>query len=130
METFYSVTCSGIPCGKVSVRQQGLYYHIHCRCKVEREDVYRLILTSGDRQENLGILIPEGEAFVLSRKIPVKQFTEGEWFFRIVPKEIFVSGSFVPISPDEPFAYISQLKDSFLIYQNGQPGIETEKMQE
>ena len=130
METFYGVTCSGIPCGKVSVRQQGLYYHVHCRCKVVREDIYRLILTSGDHQENLGILIPEGDSFVLSRKIPAKQFPEGEWLFRIVSKEISASGCFVPISPDEPFAYISRLKDSFLVYHNGQPGIEIGKMQE
>lgn len=130
METFYSVTCSGIPCGKVSVRQQGLYYHFHCRCKVDREDVYRLILTDSDQEKSLGVLIPDGESFVLTRKIPVKQFRKGEWFFRIIPKENAAVSSFVPISPEEPFAYINRLQESFLTYNNGQPGIEIEKMQE
>jgi hypothetical protein len=97
---------------------------------VEREDVYRLILSSGDQQENLGILIPEGESFVLTRSVPVKQFRKGEWFFRIVPKEHTVTGTFVPISPDEPFAYINRLQEAFLVHHNGQPGIEIEKMQE
>ena len=130
METFYSVTCGGIPCGKVSVRQQGLYYYFQCRCKVDREDLYRLILISGDQQENLGILIPDGESFTLTRKVPTKHFKPGDWSFRILSKETPVTGTFVPISPDEPFEYITRLKESFLVYHNGQPGIEIEKMQE
>ena len=130
MEKFYSVTCSGKSCGKVSVRKQGLYYHFHCRCTVDREDIYRLVLSCDDHRESLGILIPSEDAFCLRTKVPVKKLPEGEWSFCITSKQMEDNGLFIPISPEEPFAYISRLKESFLTSQNGQPGIQLEKMQE
>ena len=59
-----------------------------------------------------------------------KKLPEGEWSFCITSKQMEDIGQFVPISPEEPFAYISRLKESFLTSQNGQPGIQLEKMQE
>ena len=40
--------------------------------------------------------------------------------FELFPRNTDFSAAFVPIISEEPFAYISRLKDSFLVIQNGQ----------
>ena len=123
MESFYSVTRNGQACGKVSVKRQGLYCLFRCRCRIDDRDIYRLMLTCGDFQHSLGVLVPVEDSFELTARIPAKQLPEGDWSFRIRSRLSPPEETFVPISPEEPFAYISRLKDSFLTYQNGQPGI-------
>ena len=130
MENFYSVTRKGKACGKVSVKKQGLYYRFQCRCMIDDQDIYRLNLTCGDFQKNLGVLVPAGDSFELTARIPVKQLPEGDWIFLIQSRLSPPEETFVPISPEEPFAYISRLKDSFLTHQNGQPGITVENLEE
>jgi 5S rRNA maturation endonuclease (ribonuclease M5) len=66
----------------------------------------------------------------LTARFPVKQLKEGNWSFQIVPKDFVSTACFIPIRPEEPFSYISRLKESFLDCQNGEPGIRIEKMQE
>lgn len=83
----------------------------------------RLILTCGNVRENLGILIPEGECFHLETQIPGKRIGMGEMSFSLEPKQERVSGTFIPICPEEPFAYLSRLKEAFLENREGQIGI-------
>ena len=130
MNRQYSVSVSGKHAGKVVVQRQGLYYYFSCRCQLPDNGMYRLIVSCGTKRENLGILIPQGESFILDKRLPVKRIGNGELSFSLIPKKESVSGTFVPISPEEPFTYISRLKKSFLIYRNGQPGILIDKMQE
>lgn len=130
MERYYTVSGNGTQEGKVLVKQQGLYYFISCRCKLASDSMYRLRVTCGAVHENLGILVPKDGCFVLDTKIPVKRLGTGDMFFTLLPKQEQASGIFVPIHPEEPFAYISQLKKSFLQYKDGQPGIYIQKMQE
>ena len=79
---------------------------------------------------NLGILVPENGSFVLNTKVPLKKIGEGDMTFSLVSKQEQRQGSFVPIYPEEPFAYLSRLKASFLVYENGIPGIQIAKSQE
>ena len=130
MEQSYSVTICGQQAGKVIVQRQGLYYLFSCRCRLSGDMMYRLSVTCGAQQESLGILIPKDGNFMLETKVPVKRIGEGEMSFILIPKQVPLSGTFVPISPEEPFAYISRLKKSFLVYKNGQVGILIDKMQE
>lgn len=123
MERKYSVTVCGKQAGVVLVRRQGLYFHFNCRCNLSGDIIYRLVVVCGMVQENLGILVPDQDSFVLDTKLPVKRIGEGELSFMLIPKHEMLAGTFVPISPEEPFAYISRLKDSFLILKNGQAGI-------
>ena len=92
--------------------------------------MYRLVVTCGTNQENLGILVPGDGCFMLDTKLPIKRIGEGNLSFSLVPKQEAYGGTFVPICPEEPFAYISRLKHSFLVLRDGQPGICIEKMQE
>lgn len=130
MEGQFSVAAGGRQVGKVLVHRQGLYYHFLCRCCLDGDIMYRLLVTCGTVRENLGILVPTEGSFVLNRKLPVKRIGEGKLSFTLVPIKEEATGTFIPIKPEEPFAYISRLKTSFLIMQNGQPGICIEKLQE
>ena len=109
--------------GKVQVTRQGLYYHFVCRCRLTGDVICRLHVLCGGRQESLGVVIPVDSGFGLDIKVPVKRIGEGSMEFRLIPKHEAGSGHFVPISPEEPFAYISRLKKSFLEYNNGKVGI-------
>lgn len=107
------------PVGKVEVRREGLYYHFYCRCQVEIDTVCRVMAD----KENLGVLIPVGNGFGLETRIPAKRFGENVPEFRLVPNRPVLEGKFIPIKPEEPFAYIARLKQAYLTRQNGEMGI-------
>ena len=119
----YAVFFGNQQAGRVQVIRQGLYYRFLCRCQLTGEVVCRLYVSCGGRQENLGVVIPEGDGFGLDTRLPVKRFREGEPSFSLIPKHEEPSGRFVPIVPEEPFAYIERLKTSFLVKKYGQMGI-------
>ena len=109
--------------GTVQVQPSGLYYRIICRCQLSGDVICRLYVTCGERKENLGILVPVNGMFGLDTKIPVKRLGSGKIAFLLAPKREPSEGTFAPIYPEEPFAYIGRLKESFLQYKNGQMGI-------
>ncbi len=129
MERQYSVLLKGQHCGKATVDRRGLYYQIRCRCILPSEDIFRLQVACEDLRENLGVLVPKEDRFGLDTRIPVKQLGEGDLSFSVQPKQEPFRGLFVPITDEEPFAYISRLKESFLIRKNGQAGIQIQKKQ-
>lgn len=108
--------------GKVQVLRQGLYYHIVCCCILSGE-VKRLWVSCGDKQECLGVLVPVGGGFGLETRVAVKRLGEGELVFSLEQKRSNPEGKFVPIVPEEPFAYIERLKEAYLVKKNGQAGI-------
>ena len=116
----YEVRLGNRQVGEVTVQRIGLYYEMCCRCRLSEGILYRLQVLSGDKYENLGILVPEGDCFTLKTRIPVKRFEAGKTEFLLIPKYDRGRGKTVPIYPDEPFAYISRLKGSYLTWKNGQ----------
>ena len=122
MEAFYSVMLNGKQSGKVSVRRQGLYYHFSCSCRLNSENMYRLVVSCGNTKEKLGILVPSEGSFILNTKLPVKRIGEGDMSFHLTDLQDANSGTFVPISPEEPFAYIDRLKEAYLERKYGQIG--------
>ena len=74
-------------------------------------------------RERLGILVPVGEEFGLDTKLPMKRFADIAPEFRLVPNKPVLEGKFIPIKPEEPFAYIERLKEGFLTYREGQLGM-------
>lgn len=123
MDGIYEISMGGKPIGKAVVRRMGLYYHFSCRCDLTGEVVCKLAVTCGDAQENLGVFVPMDGCFGIEKKLPVKRLGEGIPQFRVLPKHERIEGKFVPIYPEEPFAYMAKLKDAFLATQNGQVGI-------
>ena len=122
MEGYYEVTFGNQTVGKVQVLRQGLYYRFICRCQLTGDVVCRLAVRCAGVEEKLGVVVPVEHGFGLDRKIPVKRLGQGMPEFFLSPKHEHQKGTFVPIYPEEPFAYIARLKDAFLLRQNGQLG--------
>ena len=110
------------PVGYVRVERQGLYYVFRCRVRLSGEAAFRLLTTCGEKQEDLGILVPMEGSFGLDTRRPVKRLGEGELTFRLVSKHNAPRTHFAPISPEEPFAYLQRLKDAYLAEKDGQRG--------
>lgn len=119
----YPILRGGETIGQASVEKKGLYYYFFCSCDLSGEVIYRLMVSCGDRSESLGVPVPEGDAFVLNTRIPVNRLGQGEITIRAVPKHGQLEGTFIPISPDEPFEYLRQLEKAVYEKRNGQPGI-------
>ena len=129
MDCCYEITLGKDPVGKAQVIRQGLYYRFICRCKLSGDVVYRLKVRCGDATENLGILVGMGEGFGLDKKIPVAHLGDGKMEFMLLPKNDRVNGVFVPICPEEPFAYITRLQNAFFAQRKGQAGVVIHKEQ-
>ena len=87
MEGIYTVYLGKDPVGQVTVERQGLYYCFHCRCQLHSEVMCRVTVSSGGKHESLGILVPVGEHYLLTKKLPVKQFLSEKPEFWITPKK-------------------------------------------
>jgi len=124
LEAFYSVMLNNQQAGKVSVRRQGLYYHFSCRCHLNNDNIYRLFVCCGDKEEKLGILVPSEESFILNTKLPIKHIGAGDMTFHLACSNNSTTEIFIPLHPEEPFAYIARLKDAYLKYRYGQLGIQ------
>lgn len=123
MEGTYDVLLGRESIGKVSVERQGLYYRFSCRCQITGTVIYRVTVSCGGHHENLGILIPMGDSFGLTTKLAVKKLGKGSFQFRALPKHQKAEGKFIPVYPDEPFAYITRLQKAFMEVRNGQVGV-------
>lgn len=123
MEGNYGVYFGNKLAGKVQVLRQGLYYRFICRCQLTGDVVCRLSVSCDDRRESLGVVVPMDGGFGLDTKLPVKRLGEGSMEFRLIPKHDVPEEKFVPIYPEEPFAYIARLKDAYLARKDGQVGV-------
>ena len=109
--------------GTATVEKQGLYYRFCCRCKITGEGMRRIVITCGKQREDLGVCVPIDGDFGMDKKIPCKHFGAEKPEFLLLPKYPDAQGKFVPVYPDEPFAYMSRLKDAFLEVREGLPGV-------
>ena len=84
--------------------------------------VCRLTVDCCGKQENLGIVVPTDDGFGLDTRVPVKRIGEGNMAFFLLPRHETAMGTFVPICPEEPFAYIRRLKGAYFERRYGQAG--------
>ena len=77
----------------------------------------------GENTVDLGLCVPMDGGFGVDTQIPVKRMGDGELSFHLMPKHQRISGRFVPVFPDEPFAWIQMLQKAHLARQDGQIGI-------
>lgn len=118
----YDVFRKGESVGRCSVTREGLYYCFFCSCRMLDGDIHRLWLECGKQTIDLGVLAPMHGGMGLRKKLPVKQVNgEQPKFCAEVrqPKR----GKFIPIYPDEPFKYLTRIKNSYYAEQNGQIGL-------
>lgn len=123
MEGVYDILLGKQPVGQAVMVRQGLYWHFDCRCSLSGEAIFRITVSCGGKTESLGIPVPKGKDFVLRTRLPVKKLGEGEPSFRVVPKHAPMPEQWVPVSAEEPFAYLTRLQDAYLQVRDGHVGV-------
>ena len=109
--------------GQARVRQEGLYYCFQCRCELESGMICRVVVSCGGHHENLGILVPEGRWYQLTKRMPIKCIGNGRLEFQVVPRCSKRQETFLCVYPEEPFRYIRKLQEAYLERRDGQLGI-------
>ena len=124
MDGFYEVYYKNEQVGKVELQVKGLYCRIICRCEIPDNRIYRLYAVTGLGRENLGVLVPSGNGFILDKQIPLKRLGHGHMEFCLSSGETsLLSEMFVPIRSEEPFLYLDRLQEGVLEIREGQIGI-------
>ena len=108
--------------GEVQVILKGLYYQFLCKCSLPDKDIYRIVLFDGTKEQNLGICVPDGQVFGLTKKLPKKNVNGEQWQFRLHSKELDDSHK-VSVTEDTPFPMLDQIENASLQYENGEPFI-------
>lgn len=127
----YNVMLKGKPVGTVRLVRQGLYFSVQCRCCAENKDIYRLFADCDKDRVRLGVLVPQGNGLVLETKIPVKKLNTEHVDFFIESSAVRQQTEarmddhckYISVYPDEPFAYLARIKNSYMATRNGKPGI-------
>lgn len=123
MEGTYELTRGDQHVGVVQVSRQGLYLHFSCRCDLSGTEICKVLMRCGGQEENLGVLVPVEGRFGLEKKLPAKRLGQGTPEFCLVTRQEQSDFRFVPIYPEEPFAYLHRLENAFLARQDGHLGI-------
>lgn len=123
LKTEYSIQFAGETIGCADVERQGLYYRISCRCRLSGEVPVRIHLMHRHGETDLGLCVPMESGFGIDTRIPVKRAGEEITGFYAVASAGSSAAFFVPVSPDEPFQYISRLKDCFLSRRGDRIGV-------
>ena len=119
----YDILLGGEAIGKAQVTREGLYYCFSCRLRLSGEVMYKLVLQKEGETVDLGIPAPQGGAFTLTTRIPVKRIGDGPFLIRAVPKHAPLGIKFVPLKEDEPFCYLNRLNHAVFTRVNRQPGL-------
>ena len=123
MEKTYPILLDGQAVGEAKVHREGLYLLFSCRCRFPDKGVYTISVTDGNRREELGIPAPDGGSFLLTTRRPAKLLRDKPLVFSARPRHRQLQGKFVPLSSEEPFAYIHRLQEAFLEIREGQVGL-------
>lgn len=123
MDGEYDILMGKEVVGTATVERQGLYYRFCCSCQISGAVICRVMVSCNGHHENLGVLVPMGDGFGLTTRLSVKKLDKGPFQFRAMPKHQKSEGKFIPVYPEEPFAYLTRLQNAFLEVQNGQVGI-------
>lgn len=112
----YSVFFNDTPVGQARVKREGLYYKILCRCVFPHKNIYRIKVTDGNKEVDLGICVPEGNYFTLISRIAVKNIPGDNLQFTVTTNqttEYFVADR-------KPFHDLDKLETARLQNRNGQ----------
>ena len=107
--------------GKMVVERIGPYYRFSCRCHLAGNTVHTVAALCDGTRVHLGVCVPMDGKFGLEKKLPCKQFPGGKTEFLLIPRG--EGRRFVPVYPDEPFAYMTKLKHAFMEIRDGQVGV-------
>lgn len=109
--------------GTLDLQKEGLYYKLHCSCRLTGQIVHILVATSDSGRVNLGTLVPEAGFFCLRTRLPIKKLSLQNLKFTVEPKHPQNMQLFVPIRAEEPFSYLDRLNSACLCTKGMQIGV-------
>ena len=116
--------------GKAVVTKEGLYYKISCLCKPPDKKLYRISVSDGIAEKDLGICVPDGTGFTLRASVPVKHLKGDSLLFTMVPHDRKSTESEkqvgVPVQTGGAFHQLDKLQNARLRLINGQTVIVTD----
>ena len=110
----YPVMHNNKPVGEVFVNRVGLYYRFDCQCTPPDENIYRIVMCCNSAEFNLGICVPSGENFVLTKQLAARKIKDSEWAFYLRPQNAEPS-QIITVSEQMPFPMLDKLEFSRLL---------------
>ena len=117
VEILYNVMCNGVVVGKASVKREGLYYCIRYKCNLPQKGIFRVVVKESRNTYDLGICVPDGDAYSGTTRVPCKRFNTNDFSFTLVTDDKTVC---IPVMGGEPFLYLDKLSAARLNNTNGQ----------
>ena len=122
----YNVMWNGIAVGNVVVIKEGLYYRICCKCNLPDRGRFRILATAAGNILDLGICVPNGDAYCCVTRVPCKRFCGNAPVFTLINGD---KSEGIPIADGQPFAHLDKLNTARLRHTNGQLQIITNPIQ-
>ncbi len=116
----HNIFWKGIAVGNATIKKEGLYYCIHCKCDLPQKGIFRVVVADTGNAYDLGICVPDGDLYSCVTRIPCKRFCSNALVFTLVSNDKTVG---VPIGNGKFFAHLDKLNAARLQYTNGQPEI-------
>ena len=120
VEILYNIMYNGVAVGKASVERVGMYYCVHCRCNLPKKGIFRVVVTESHNTYDLGICVPDGEAYSGMTRVPCNRFSGNDFAFALMSDDKTVR---IPIMGGKPFLHLNKLNAARLSSTNGQPEI-------
>lgn len=119
----YSILLGKESVGQAEIKEEGLYSRIHCRLSLSGDIPFQVIMKAGDREISLGTCLRRGSIFEIDTKVPRKYIGNSPLQFYAKPKRPLLPKGFVPIYPQEPFAYLLKLEQARMAVEQGIIGV-------
>lgn len=121
MDGTYQVHFMDRVVGSISLETKGLYCHYHCACKLAKDQIYRVVAFTNDKQINMGVCVPKGECWETKGRFPIRLISSPELHFEIVCDEN--KGEVCPLDPQLPFEHIANLDSCVFVTVDHKPGL-------
>ena len=80
----YDVLLGNDTVGSAEIREVDLYCRVQCICKLPSSQIYRILMVGTTGELLLGVCVPNGDEWILERKIPAKKLPGEELQFYII----------------------------------------------
>ncbi len=114
----FAITFENQTVGFAKVQKEGCFYRISCSCDLLPSGSRRIFVTDGNATIDLGICVPNGGRFVLTKRIPVRCLEQDNLQFSFMPECDNIAG--IPVETGKAFAELNNLRYGKYRYQNGQ----------
>jgi len=108
--------------GVACVEHVGLYTQFQCQCYFDQKGSYRIKAQYGTVCVDLGLCVPDSNAFVIKTKVANRKLN-GETPFFFVLDTKGGNTKFLPVNPQVSFDHIRRLTEAKFYIKNGIPGI-------